>query len=272
MAKIIYQWCPWAYMHQASLSVQKNLTIKIDTLVGYDSFEDCWNKAEPDDIMVLATENSYAWSIYENLYRFLKYDVKIIGEHDMEIDHCLVSHESHINQITKVYSHFKALPQCYEYLKSKGIHNQIIHPDTAGAWKMISETKEPWASAICSRLAWEMYGLNILDEGIQDQKNNTTRFSVIAHSEYRGSYLQKVGKTSIIFEAKDAPSSLYTCLWCFASNEISITKLESLPNVKTPFTYITWIDIQGHTSETHIQEALTLLEDHTISIKIIGEY
>ena len=65
-------------MHQASLYVQKNLDVKIDETIGYNSFEECWNEAEKDDIMVLATENSYAGSLYENLYRFLKYDVKII--------------------------------------------------------------------------------------------------------------------------------------------------------------------------------------------------
>ena len=272
MTKIIYQWVAGAYMHQAALSIEKDLNVSVKNMQGYDSFEECWSNYDKDDIMVLAIENSYAGSIYENLYKFLKHDVKIIWEYNMEINHCLCSKENNINQIKKVYSHFKALPQCYEYLKEKNIIEQEVYPDTAWAALMLSQSEEKWAAAICSKLAWEMYGLNILDENIQDQKGNTTRFIVIVPKESKITYWKGAWKVSILFAAKDIPSSLYKCLGAFATNWVNLSKIESLPDIRTPFSYLFWLDFEGKLSDTSVQKSLTELEFFTTQLQILGEY
>ncbi len=272
MTRIIYQGEPWAYMHQASLGVEKLLNIKINEIIWLESFEKCWNTYEEDDIMVLAIENSSAGSIYENLYKFLDQDVKIIGEYNLEINHCLCSLEKNIEDVTKVYSHFKALPQCYKYLKSKRLYHQEIHPDTAGSAKMISETKEPWSSSICSELAWNMYGLNILDRNIQDQKWNTTRFVVIVPKNSKIIYKKRANKISILFEAKDIPSSLYKCLWVFAKNNVNLSKIESLPNITNPFSYLFWLDFEGRLNDKNVVKSLEELKLFTSEINILGEY
>ena len=272
MTKIIYQGMPGAYMHQASVIIEKDLNVWVDEMVGYDSFEKCWSNYEDDDIMVLAIENSYAGSIYENLYKFLKHDVKIIWEYNMEIDHCLCSIEEDISKITKVYSHFKALPQCYDYLKNKNITEQVIHPDTAWSALMLSETQEKWAAAICSTLAAEMYWLNILDERIQDQKGNTTRFIAIVPKKSNIEYSVPASKVSILFSAKDIPSSLYKCLWAFATNWVNLTKIESLPDIKNPFSYLFWLDFEWKLSDIEVKKSLEELDFFTTQVNILGEY
>lgn len=271
MTKIIYQWEPWAYMHWASLEVQKHLSIEAKEIIGCDSFEKCWESLE-GNVLVLAIENSTAGSIYENLYKFLQLDAKIIWEYSMEINHCLCSVESSITEVKKVYSHYKALPQCYHYLKNQWITKQEIHPDTAWSAKMLSETLEKWAASICSELAANMYGLNVLDTNIQDQKWNTTRFIIVIWNRSKISYNKKSNKISILFEAKDIPASLYKCLWAFAHNEVNLTKIESLSHPENPFSYLFWIDFEWQLSDNSVRKALDELKLFTSNIKVLGEY
>ena len=271
--KIYYQWEPGSYHHQASLEIEKKLSVKIDEMIGLDSFEKCWDKLwEKDTILVLATENSYAGTIYENLYKFNNLDAKIIGEYNLEINHAICSAETDLSKIKKVYSHFKALPQCYNYFKKHNIDEQIVVSDTAWAAIQLAETKEAWAWAICSKLAWEMYWLNILDEAIQDQKWNTTRFVVIVPKNSKIEYSKKINKVSILFEARNIPASLYKCLWAFATNNVNLTKIESLPNIKNPFSYLFWLDFEGNLWEKKVQNSLEELKFFTSNINIIGEY
>ena len=276
MTKIYYQGEPWAYMHQSSIEIEKYLNVDVEEIIGYDSFEKCWNELEwkwnEDKILVLAIENTTAGVLYDNLYKFLQMDVKIIWEYDMEIEHCICSLETDISKVKKVYSHFKALPQCYEYLKEKGINEQIIHSDTAGSAKMIAEEKIKWSAAICATLAANMYWLNILDKNIQDQKWNTTRFAVIVSSKSKINYINKKNKISILFEAKNIPASLYKCLGAFATNNVNLTKIESLPNIKNPFSYLFWLDFDWSLNNTNVIKALEELEFFTSNIKIIWEY
>lgn len=270
--KIYYQWEPGSYHHQASLEIEKNLNVKIDKIIGFDNFEKCWEKLWKDNILVLATENSSAGTIYENLYKFWKLEAKIIWEINLSINHCLCSTWKILWDIKKVYSHFKALPQCYNYLKKHNIEEQIIVSDTAGAAIHLSKSKEEWAAAICSKSAWEMYGLNILDESIQDQKGNTTRFVVIVPKKVNIEYKVKEDKVSVLFEAKNIPASLYKCLWAFATNNVNLSKIESLPNTKNPFSYLFWLDFDWSLEDDNVTKALDELSFFTSNIKIIWEY
>lgn len=267
---IYYQGIPWAYMHQTSLEVEKKLNIKIDNLIWLNNFEECrenlWNW-----VLVLAIENSYAWSIYENLYNFLRREAKIIGEYSLEINHCLCSKEKDLKNIKKAYSHYKALPQCYNYLKKNNIE-PIVYSDTASAAKMVSESSEKWIASISSELACEMYGLNLVEKWIQDQKWNNTRFIVIVPKNSNIEYKNKIWKVSILFEARNIPASLYKCLWAFATNWVNLTKIESLPSLKNPFTYYFWIDFEGNLDEERVKKSLEELKFFTNEINILWEY
>lgn len=165
-----------------------------------ESFEKCWEELKWN-ILVLAIENSYAGTLYENLYKFLEYDAKIIGEYAFPIHHCLCSKETKKENIKKVYSHYKALPQCYKYLKKNNMKG-IIYSDTALSAKMVSESKESWIASISSSLACEMYGLNILEKNIEDQKWNTTRFLIIIPKESGIVYTKKPEKSVLSLKHK----------------------------------------------------------------------
>ncbi len=273
MTKIYYLGLEGSYHHETALKIQENFNVDIDDMIWKESFEQCWEQLWKGSVLLLAIENSSAGSIYENLYKFLKVDAQIIWEYNLKIHHCLCSHEQKKEDITTVYSHSKALPQCYEYLKRMGIKKQIVYPDNAWAAQSVAKKKEKWAAAICSRLAWEMYGLQILDENIQDQEKNTTRFIIVVGKDSHIKYKKKEWKVSIIFDLKkNIPASLYKCLWAFATNNVNLTKIESLPDIKNPFSYIFWLDFEGELEEKRVKNSLKELELFTNDIKILGEY
>lgn len=269
--KIVYQWDPWAYSHQASLKAGEYLWLSLAEIIWLKDFKSVWEAIDNQTIAVIPVENSYAGNIHENLYNFLRYDYEIIGKIDLPVKHCLLSNESSIDAITEVYSHPQALSQCHDYLQSKGI-KAILHSDTAWAAKDISQTKPTWVWAIASSLAGEIYKLNNLASSIQDQDGNTTRFLVVVPRNSQLSFQDKKGKTSIIFETKHIPSALYKCLWAFATNHVNLTKVESMPSLKTPFTYMFWIDFEWELRDENVIKAMQELEYFTFYVKVIGEY
>ena len=268
---IYYQWEAWAYSHLCSIEIGKLLDKKIKEIIPKTDFLSVWDEIENGGIWVLPVENWYAGSIHENLYHFLRYDYKIIWEYDFEVKHCLLSLEDDIKNIKKVYSHPQALSQCHNFLVKNKLKAEKFS-DTAGAWKYIKEKKLKNAWAIASSLAWEIYGLNILKENIADQKGNTTKFFVITKKDNNISFKKKAHKISIIFEAKNIPASLYKCLWAFATNDVNLTKIESMPNLKDPFSYIFFISFEWQLKDEKIKKALEELDFFTNSIKILWEY
>jgi len=269
--KIYYQWEPGAYSNLACFEVKELLNTEVTEITWMLDFASVWEEVSDNSIWVLPVENSYAGNIHENLYNFLRYDYKIIGEYNLEVNHCLLSKESDIKDIKKVYSHPQALSQCHNFLQNHNIKS-IKYSDTAWAAAMVSESDEIWVWAIASSLAWDIYGLNILEESIQDQIGNTTRFFIIAPSGIDVVYRSKAEKVSIIFEARDIPSSLYKCLWAFATNHVNLTKIESMPSLKDPFTYMFWLDFEGRLTDENVVKSLHELEFFTNYIKILGEY
>jgi len=269
--KLIYQWVPWAYSNLACFKAKELIKNEITDINGMHDFKTVWKNINNENIAVLPFENSYAWSIHENLYNFLRYDYKIIWEINLEINHCLLSKEENIKDITNVYSHPQALDQCHDFLKKNNI-NSIIYSDTAWAAEMIIWKSEAWIWAIASTLAWNIYWLNVLDEGIQDQNWNTTKFFLVATKDSKIEYNNLKWKTSIIFETKNIPSALYKCLWAFATNNVNLTKIESMPSLKWPFTYLFWMNFEWTIENDNVKKSLEELEFFTKQIKILWEY
>ncbi len=269
--KIYFQWEPWAYSHIASKIAADWLKLENTDILWVQNFWLVWENISEEAVGVLPIENSYAWSIHENMYKFLRFPYKVIWEIQFPIRHCLLSKWTDIDKIKKVYSHPQALSQCYDFLKSKWIE-AISYLDTAWSAKMVSETWDETIAAIASKEAWEIYWLNRLAEDIQDQDGNTTRFFIVASEKSNIEYTNKNNKTTIIFEARNIPASLYKCLWAFATNSINLTKIESMPDLKNPFSYIFWLDFEGSSNQTNIKEALKELNYFTKEYKIIWEY
>lgn len=269
---IYYPWFEWAYSHLASLKIQNRLNIKVKQIIWLKWFEEVWDAVWDWHIWVLPIENSYAWSVHQNFYNFLRYDYKIIWEIIIKIDHCLVSKNKSIKRIDKVYSHPQALAQCYNYLKKHNIQ-WFPYQDTAWAAKMISEDDSivnVWA--ICSQFAWKLYWLNILEEKIQDQDGNSTRFVIVTKKWSKIKYQDLKNKTTVVFETKNIPASLYKCLWWFATNWINLTKIESLPSLKWHFTYLFWLEFEWNLHEDKVMKSLDELKFFTKYLKVLWTY
>ncbi len=270
---IYYQWEAGAYSNITAQKVADELWLENIEIIGQSSFEAVWQHVANGHIWVLPIENSYAGPIHTNLFSFSRFDVSIIGTYNLEINHCLLSLEDDIENVKTAISHPQALDQSYHYLKEKNISPEQFY-DTAWAAKHISENKVMWTAAIASRLAADIYGLHVLDEGIQDQKWNTTRFLVICLTSQKDNFKFKTkkNKTSLIVEARNIPASLYKCLGAFATNNVNLTKIENLPNFWKPFEAKFWIDIEGNLNDGHIKKAMDELAFFTTDIRILGEY
>lgn len=238
--KIFYQWAPWAYSHKASMEFSKKFNLDKLEIEWVSSFKDVFLKIDNWNIWVLPIENSYAWSIHENFYHIIAWNYKIIWEYYLAVNHSLLANTNDISKIKEVYSHPQALMQCSMYLKEKWIQDVNYH-DTAFAAKFVKESFRDDIAAIASSLAWEIYWLNSLDEWINDQIWNTTRFLLIVkESIYKdfSSYILQRNKVSILFKTKDIPRALYKCLGAFATRSINLLKIESLPAKANKFEYI----------------------------------
>jgi prephenate dehydratase len=114
--------------------------------------------------------------------------------------------------------------------------------------------------------------LNILARNIQDQNGNTTRFFVIAHKDNTIKYPDKKGKMTLLFQARDIPASLYKCLWAFATNNVNLTKIESIPSFQDPFMYTFRLEFEGTSTDENVRKSLNELAFFTKSIQVVGEY
>lgn len=270
--KIYTQWIAGSYSFNTSNIIKPDLSLESSEIVWCSNFNWVWDNIwEWDNLWVLPVENSYAGNVHTNLYNFLKYNYKVIWEYNLKVRHCLLSKEEKLEDIKEVYAHPQSLNQCHNYLKEKNIIWNNYWDNWLAA-KKVSENPETWIWAIASREAWELYGLNILDEDLQDQIWNTTRFFLIAKNDSKIEYKKKTWKITIIFEAKNIPSSLYKCLWAFATNNVDLTKIESLPSYTWPFSYLFWLDFKWSLEDENVKKALEELDFFTSFVKVLGEY
>ncbi len=267
---IYYQWIEWAYSHQVAEFVWNRLWLKKFMSKWVFSFKDIFEKIKNWWIWIIPIENSYAWSVHQNLYLMKDYDVKIIYENFFPINHCLCSKENNVSNIKKVLSHPQWLMQCENFLKKHNIE-PINFSDTALSAKYVKESNEKWIWAICSEYASKIYNLNIIYKNINDQKGNTTRFLIITSKTNNIKGL-KYTKQSLIFKVKDQPAILFKCLWAFATRFINLTKIESIPSKDKKFEYMFWIDLILPNDDKLIKSAIEELRFFTTEIKDLWKY
>jgi prephenate dehydratase len=253
-------------------------------LVPVKSFQDVFEAANNDEVqyIVVPVENSIEGSINEIYDMLLQTRMSVIGEVYQRVTHCLITNRN-VKMIRYVYSHPQALAQCREYLQKKGL-KPVPAYDTAGAAKMIKENKMPNSAAIASKRAAELYGMKILDEGIEDRKNNYTRFLVLSSKKKKKMRKKRKKdnkrdlhddgpyKTSIIFSVRHVPGALFGILGEFAIRKINLTKIESRPTKETPWEYNFYVDFEGHLQNKTIHEALISIKTKTSYMKILGSY
>ncbi|PIF06095.1 MAG: prephenate dehydratase [Draconibacterium sp.] len=222
------------------------------------------------DYAVMAIENSIAGSLLNNYQLIRQYHLRIIGEIYIHIEMNLMAIDGVKKQdITDIYSHPIAIQQCIEYLEKKFPHASIHEGmDTAGAAKMISEAGPRNAAAIGNMRSAELYGLKLLDQGIETNKRNYTRFLVL--SKY-GNETQGTNKASICFEVGHFYGALAQVLNTFAKNKINLTKIQSVPVIGKPNEYTFHVDIEWEKPENYDRAIHEVLKTAS-SLSILGEY
>jgi prephenate dehydratase len=223
---------------------------------------------------LIAIENSLAGSIHHNYDLLLQHDLWITGEHYLRVRHCLIANPGvQRSEIQKVISHPQALAQCDGYLRAQGLPPEVFY-DTAGAVKHLKESGARDTAAIASRRAAEVYGMEILAEGIEDNPENYTRFLVIAPEPYQPAAAQDPGgcKTTIVFTLKHQPGSLFKALSVFALRDIDLTKIESRPLVGRAWEYLFYIDFVGLNTANDAARALDHLAEYATTLRLLGSY
>ncbi|MGC6455402.1 MAG: prephenate dehydratase [Coraliomargaritaceae bacterium] len=221
------------------------------------------------DYGVIPIENSTEGAVFHSMDRLVESDLKICSQVYMPIEHCLVS-SSDLDSIHSVYSKDQALGQCREWLRRNLPNASLVEAASTAAAAELS-SREAGVAAVASELAAELYGLQVLEKGIQDKVSNVTRFLVI------GKTLAKPlgegrDKTSLVLSLQDECGALRRALDCFASRGINLCKIESRPSRKKAWDYIFFIDLVGHYSDQPVQDALSELEAHCSFVKWLGSY
>ncbi len=272
--KVAFQGERGAYGEMATLQYFPDVK-----LIPLKSFQDVFDAAETGKVeyIVVPLENSIEGSINEIYDLLLQTKMNVVGEIYQRVRHCLIANRG-TKMIMYVHSHPQALAQCRAYLQNKGL-KPVPTYDTAGAAKMIKENKMADSAAIASKRAAELYDMEILDEGIEDRKNNYTRFFVLSPKKKKSgkSDPHDIGvghnhKTSIIFSVRHVPGALFGILGEFAIRKINLTKIESRPTKETPWEYNFYVDFEGHLQNKAVHEALLSIKPKTSYIKILGSY
>lgn len=268
--KIGYLGPEGTFTHQAAMKYARSL--KKFEFVPFSVITDVLQAVESGEVDegVVPFENSIEGTVTFTIDSLI-FDVNVVIEAEivMPIHHNLVVQEGCRGEdLVKILSHPQALAQCRKYLEGKFKDvEKIQFSSTAGAAKIISETNEAWG-AICTAEAAAAYGLKILDEGIQDENQNKTRFLVVSKKQ---SVKPVEGKTSIAFSTEDKPGELYRILDIISIWDLNMTKIESRPMKNELGRYVFYVDMESKNA-ADIQDAIKMIERKTDFFKHLGTY
>lgn len=237
-----------------------------------DTFADAMKAIEEKkaDFAVLPIENSTAGFVIEIYDLLVNYENVIVGEQVIPINHCLLGLPgTDMSQVSYVYSHPQSLMQSTNYLAEHPNWKQVTMLNNAYAAKKVAEDKDFTQVAIASEQAGKIYGLEVLQTGVQNEKENATRFIVISNKKI---FRKSAEKISICFEASHESGSLYHALSHFIYNDLNICKIESRPIKDRSWEYRFFLDFDGNLSDPSVKNALRGLREETINLKILGNY
>lgn len=245
-------------------------------LICCDTFEQVFNEMKKDSnvVGVVAIENTIAGSLLHNYDLLRESGAQIVGEHKLRISHSIMClPDEDWKDITEVNSHPVALMQCREFLKKHPEFKVVETDDTAGSAKNISLHQMRGHAAICSKAAAPLYGMKILEEGIETNKHNFTRFLVLA-DPWQAEELctpSLSNKASIVFSLPHNEGSLSQVLSIFSFYKINLTKIQSLPIIGREWEYMFYIDIM-YNDYTRYRQSIDAVRPLTKQMKILGEY
>ncbi|KAF5744816.1 prephenate dehydratase family protein [Tripterygium wilfordii] len=282
--RVAYQGVPGAYSEAAAGKAYPNCEA-----IPCDQFEVAFQAVELwiADRAVLPVENSLGGSIHRNYDLLLRHRLHIVGEVQLPVHHCLLALPGVRKEyITRVISHPQALAQCEHTLTKLGLQAaREAVDDTAGAAEYIATNNLRDTAAIASARAAELYGMQILADGIHDDSSNVTRFVMLAREPIIPR-TDRPFKTSIVFAHDKGTSVLFKVLSAFAFRNISLTKIESRPHRNRPirlvddanvgtakhFEYMFYVDFEASMAEVRAQNALAEVQEFTSFLRVLGSY
>lgn len=245
--------------------------------VGLKNFEDIFAgvKVGSLDYGMIPIENSLAGSVHKNIDLLNTYDLKIVGEIYLKVEHNLLgTPDATLADIQEVYSHWQALAQCEDSIKTYLPNAKVSeYFDTAGSAQFVSQSQDKTKAGIASKLAAQTYDLKILKNNFEDNHNNYTRF-VIIHKNYQDldTNPDRKHKTSITFSGNSVAGFLYSILKSFAERNINLTKIESRPIPEQTWSYFFYVDFEGRYDDILCAAALDEIKKIVPDLKVLGSY
>ncbi len=222
------------------------------------------------DFGVVPIENSTEGTVNHTLDMFLNSGLKICGEVELRIHHCLMGRMNAVAGIQRVCAHSQALAQCRGWLDDQlpGVERVAVASNAEGARRARDERG---TAAIASRAAADIYGLTVLANEIEDRPDNTTRFLVVGRKLFSAS---GADRTTLLVSATDTDGAgaLFRLLEPLAEHRVNMTRIESRPSRKRKWDYVFFIDVEGHVSDPPVAKALAALESRASLFKILGSY
>lgn len=264
--RVGYQGIKGANGHEATLKLFPN-----GYAVNYKTFADVFDAVDREEVTygVLPVENSTAGSVSAVYDLILKHRFYIVKALDLPIDYCLAGlKQSELSDIEKVWSHPQSLSQCANYIAKKNFDSTPFE-NTAVAAREVANEKRLNVAAICSYKAAEEYGLKILDNHLQDDKGNTTRFIVISKTLC---IPENANKISLCFSLPHVTGSLYGLLCRFNSLGLNLTKIESRPRKGKDFEYLFYLDFSGSVHSDNVIDLISQLSEEMPEFSFLGNY
>ncbi|WP_026374472.1 prephenate dehydratase [Aestuariibacter salexigens] len=242
--------------------------------IGCQSFADIVHKVESNeaDYAVLPIENTSSGSINEVYDQLQHTSLSIIGELTHPIKHALlVSKDTSISQIKTLYAHPQVFAQCSHFLAELG--NVEVKPcdSTSAAMITVSELQSADVAAIGSEAGGALYGLHAIKSNLANQKENHSRFIVVARNAVKVP-LQVPAKTTLVISTVQKPGALVEALLVLRENNINMTKLESRPITGNPWEEMFYLDVEGNIQDGPMQNAMESLQGITRYFKLLGCY
>jgi chorismate mutase/prephenate dehydratase len=237
-----------------------------------DTFREAMESIEEGsaDFAVLPIENSTAGIVSEIYDLLVEFENYIVGEQIIRIEHCLLGLPgTKLDDIKRVYSHPQSLMQSARFLKEHSLWQQISMRNNAFAAQKVAEDKDPAQAAIASEYAAKVYGLEVLQQRVNQSSSNSTRFIIVTNQKI---FRENAQKVSICFEVPHESGSLYHMLSHFIYNNLNMTKIESRPIEDRSWEYRFFIDFDGNLSDGAVKNALRGLREEARNMKILGNY
>ncbi len=245
-------------------------------IVPCSTFRDIFaeTKKDSDLIGMMAIENTIAGSLLQNHDLLKMSDMQIAGEHKLRISHSLVALPgTTVGEIKEVMSHPIALMQCEAFLDTLPGIKIVEHEDTALAGKEVSDKQLVSTAAICSSLAAEKYGLEVLASGIETNKRNFTRFLILAQGDMLKEVQKEnhINKSSLVFVLPHSEGSLSQVLSVLSFYNINLTRIQSLPIIGSEWEYQFYIDLT-FTDYNRYRQSIDAIMPLISRLKVLGEY